>query len=169
MQVYIRIFLAFIHIYRNICMIPVINQLWPAGPADTRMHDRPARPTAFCWNQKYPRICGEKWYTGCVSRRRVRITPAYAGKRLFLHSSDYDCWDHPRMCGEKAAAESAKRAEQGSPPHMRGKVIAISHRSTILRITPAYAGVIPYRQACPAPAAAPRCPPPGWRPPLFRP
>ena len=41
-------------------MIPVINQLWPAGPADTRMHDRPARPTAFCWNQKYPRICGEK-------------------------------------------------------------------------------------------------------------
>ena len=30
-------------------------------------------------------------------------------------------------------------------------------------------GGIPYRQACPAPAAAPRCPPPGWRPPLFRP
>ena len=41
-------------------MIPVINQLWPSGPADTRMHDRPARPTAFCWNQNHPRICGEK-------------------------------------------------------------------------------------------------------------
>ena len=40
--------------------MPVINQLWPAGPADTRMHDHPARPTAFCWNQKYPRVCGEK-------------------------------------------------------------------------------------------------------------
>ena len=41
-------------------MMPVINQLWPAGSADTRMHDRPARPTAFCWNQKSPRVCGEK-------------------------------------------------------------------------------------------------------------
>ena len=41
-------------------MMPVINQLWPAGSADTRMHDRPARPTAFCWNQNCPRICGEK-------------------------------------------------------------------------------------------------------------
>ena len=60
MQVYIRIFLAFIRIYWNICITPVINQLWPAGPADIRMHDRPARPMAFCWKQNCPRICGEK-------------------------------------------------------------------------------------------------------------
>ena len=101
MQVYIRIFLAFIRIYWNICMIPVINQLWPAGPADTRMHDRPARPTAFCWNQNCPRICGEKhdlqlkgdWQVGSPPHVRGKelhlfqrvsgkgITPAYAGKR----------------------------------------------------------------------------------------
>lgn len=49
-----------IRIYWNICMMPVINQLWLVGPADTRMHDRPARPTAFCWNQNHPRICEEK-------------------------------------------------------------------------------------------------------------
>lgn len=48
--------------------MPVINQLWPAGPADTRMHDRPARPTAFRWNQKYPRVCGEKPAPHAITR-----------------------------------------------------------------------------------------------------
>ena len=102
-------------------MIPVINQLWPAGPADTRMHDRPARPTAFCWNQKYPRICGEKspasevtsggWglpphmrgKVACIGShfRRLGITPAYAGKSSIGGSPRSQHWDHPRICGEK--------------------------------------------------------------------
>lgn len=172
MQVYIRIFLAFIRIYWNICMIPVINQLWPAGPADTRMHDRPARPTAFCWNQNCPRICGEKMNAsvkaielrGSPPHMRGKgqlgqrlecgpgITPAYAGKRKACAKNAEMSWDHPRICGEKLSFLGGLTDGPESPP------------------PPAYAGGgIPYRQACPAPAAAPRCPPPGWRPPLFRP
>ena len=44
------------------------------------------------------------------------------------------------MCGEKAAAESAKRAEQGSPPHVRGKALHLFQRVSGKGITPAYAG-----------------------------
>ena len=60
MQVYIHIFFVIIRIYKNICIALVLGPLCLAGPAGTRMHDRPARPTAFRWNQKYPRVYGEK-------------------------------------------------------------------------------------------------------------
>ena len=160
MQVYIRIFLVFIHIYWNICMIPVINQLWPAGPADTRMHDRPARPTAFCWNQKYPRICGEK----PASRRSTagwigspphmqgkgggprayqcpwRITPAYAGKSHLHRKSLPAAGDHPRMCGEKSVIIDPVMLWSGSPPHVRGKGRRRVRQAGRAGITPAYAG-----------------------------
>ena len=35
---------------------------------------------------------------------RVRITPAYAGKRVFGVSLMFGFGDHPRLCGEKRAA-----------------------------------------------------------------
>ena len=124
-------------------MMPVINQLWPAGPADTRMHDRPARPTAFCWNQKYPRICGEKAAAESAKRAEqgspphmqgkgdikiinvhvARITPAYAGKSEDDLRYCQTCWDHPRICGEKESGLNGKGRTLGSPPHMRGKGI----------------------------------------------
>ena len=119
-----------------------MNQLWPAGFADTRMHDRPARPTAFCWNQKYPRVCGEKsfpWmvrlsFGGSPPRMRgkanqpqkggaaMRITPAYAGKSFCISLQVHYGWDHPRICGEKPAGEEPTFCPKGSPPRMRGKV-----------------------------------------------
>ena len=104
------------------------------------MHDRPARPTAFCWNQKYPRICGEKpsqkgcgsypagspprmrgkWYVEVIDVHVARITPAYARK------------------SETAADHST--AGSGSPPHMQGKEMpkGLVHRAA--GIIPAYAG-----------------------------
>ena len=81
--------------------------------------------------------------------RRLGITPACAGKRPPQSPPSGQSRDHPRICGEKLSFLGGLTDGPESPP--------------------AYAGVIPYRQACPAPAAAPRCPPPGWRPPLFRP
>ena len=146
-------------------MMPVINQLWPAGPADTRMHDRPARPTAFCWNQKYPRICGEK--AAAESAKRAEqgspphmrgkarpaaqgrlaggITPACAGKRrrpAFLLGGTQD---HPRICGEKMNASVKAIELRGSPPHMRGKGQLGQRLECGPGITPAYAGK---RKAC---------------------
>ena len=164
MQVYIRIFLVFIHIYWNICMIPVINQLWPAGPADTRMHDRPARPTAFCWNQKYPRICGEKspasevtsggWGlpphmrgkvpSAAVLAVSIGITPAYAGKSTAFWSHILQHKDHPRICREKGCVTFWFRNHSGSPPHMQGKGLRDVLVPKPLGITPAYAG----KRAC---------------------
>ena len=69
----------------------------------------------------HPRLCGEKpafpkcppVYRGSPPPMRgkveklsfipddVRITPAYAGKSLFLQCRLNPRWDHPRLCGEK--------------------------------------------------------------------
>ena len=124
------------------------------------MHDRPARPTAFCWNQKYPRVCGEKiisklslmcpWGSPPHMRGKEQhhpllpeqhgITPAYAGKSSGPTRKSTTNGDHPRICGEKFRAYAKIYNEWGSPPHMRGKVLAALMPTNALRITPAYAG-----------------------------
>ena len=124
------------------------------------MHDRPARPTAFCWNQKYPRVCGEKriknrdrgQYRGSPPHMRGKawlsgklycsfgITPAYAGKRQLRPIAYTSPWDHPRICGEKARLSRRSSPSQESPPRMRGKDRDLPKLSSDWRITPAYAG-----------------------------
>ena len=160
MQVYIHIFFVVIHVYENICTISVPAPLCLAGPADTRMHDRPARPTAFRWNQKYPRVCGEKKrcimssviHRGSPPRMRgkaacrtclyvaSRITPAYAGKSFFWRNGQPGNEDHPRVCGEKTGQRGVCRSTLGSPPRMRGKVLNLLVICVLMGITPAYAG-----------------------------
>ena len=51
----------------------------------------------------------------------TRITPACAGKRHHFCGSRNDHWDHPRVCGEKAAHWVASSTSIGSPPRVRGK------------------------------------------------
>ena len=68
------------------------------------------------------------------------ITPAYAGKSSLDHQSHQNFRDHPRLCGEKAAAWRKIKMEVGSPPPMRGKVILNEMQLNGARITPAYAG-----------------------------
>ena len=71
---------------------------------------------------------------------RLGITPACAGKS---HSS---LWitqvvkDHPRMCGEKLLGRPVSSREEGSPPHVRGKVSIKRDNAVLFRITPACAG-----------------------------
>ena len=72
--------------------------------------------------------------------KRVRITPAYAGKRCSFFLLLGFSWDHPRICGEKFNALPAELKAKGSPPHMRGKVGLKETQSSASRITPAYAG-----------------------------
>ena len=91
--------------------------------------------------EDHPRTCGEKSFNASVfqqslgspphmrgkatsSRKTpesVRITPAHAGKRRQFQPPKPSPVDHPRTCGEKTTGESAIVAEDGSPPHMRGK------------------------------------------------
>ena len=73
---------------------------------------------------------------GCLQR----ITPAYAGKRLFRHPFSSLKRDHPRLCGEKQVFLRYGHMFLGSPPPMRGKGLKSVREVFRHRITPAYAG-----------------------------
>ena len=68
------------------------------------------------------------------------ITPAYAGKRLYLTCVLAIPEDHPRVCGEKKVSVVMDFVQLGSPPRMRGKVDFYYFYCPDRRITPAYAG-----------------------------
>ena len=70
----------------------------------------------------------------------TRITPAYAGKSSISKREPYSFWDHPRLCGEKAAGNCTGASGAGSPPPMRGKDLLVVQPCTAHGITPAYAG-----------------------------
>ena len=92
-------------------------------------------------HEDHPRLCGEKQKasghqsrgkgspppmrgkaTSCgIADTRPGITPAYAGKSVFLSTSRAFCKDHPRLCGEKINFRMQLSAFPGSPPPMRGK------------------------------------------------
>ena len=111
----------------------------------------------------HPRVCGEKHrrhrcrlcalgspprMRGKEERRKpgkdpARITPAYAGKRLYEFQFVVLSQDHPRVCGEKPPLLLVVALELGSPPRMRGKVTTLIPLSNSIRITPAYAGKSP--------------------------
>ena len=71
---------------------------------------------------------------------RVRITPAYAGKRLYPAIKPFCDQDHPRLCGEKKWTATTQEKQSGSPPPMRGKAVTGVTAAVAGRITPAYAG-----------------------------
>ena len=113
-----------------------------------------------CHFQDHPRVCGEKhnrsYQQGlergspprmrgkalpkpCVPRR-VRITPAHAGKSSDRMITVADDKDHPRTCGEKCQELDIGFRVRGSPPHMRGKADHPEKRCPHQGITPAHAG-----------------------------
>ena len=69
-----------------------------------------------------------------------RITPACAGKTHWPWSYRGAARDHPRMRGEDQAAKTPRGAEQGSPPHARGRRPERRGDSPRAGITPACAG-----------------------------
>ena len=111
-------------------------------------------------DRDHPRTCGEKSavekiphfcigspphmrgkvYHILTTRKVKRITPAHAGKSLFLYIVKKIFKDHPRTCGEKSSQYRRKDMGRGSPPHMRGKVSKSHILAVIIRITPAHAG-----------------------------
>ena len=113
-----------------------------------------------CAGWGHPRVCGEKFFnvssvwslTGSPPRMRGKglqnlsrpcwygITPAYAGKSYEAFFSFCRRRDHPRVCGEKAAAAAPAHNQSGSPPRMRGKERQAWPASAAMGITPAYAG-----------------------------
>ena len=74
------------------------------------------------------------------SGEMLGITPAYAGKSCRCCRCSSCVWDHPRLCGEKAASVSPSSTSVGSPPPMRGKGEYTEEATKQSGITPAYAG-----------------------------
>ena len=116
-----------------------------------------------CWwmlRKDHPRLCGEKPVFRKQSQPhrgspppmrgkgvdcfyaalRVRITPAYAGKRFLRIRLESALRDHPRLCGEKHPLLPPPFHDIGSPPPMRGKARFMNLNNSAVGITPAYAG-----------------------------
>ena len=111
-------------------------------------------------HRDHPRVGGEKLeklvkgalLIGSPPRRRgkevadegiggiIRITPAWAGKRVFPISGQFLCRDHPRVGGEKSRVAPRSDPGTGSPPRGRGKVSSVSMCTRSPGITPAWAG-----------------------------
>ena len=75
-----------------------------------------------------------------VMQQFIRITPAWAGKRISYYPRYYRDVDHPRVGGEKAITSKMENLSTGSPPRGRGKDRVCSHGNGQSRITPAWAG-----------------------------
>ena len=86
-----------------------------------------------------PQVRGKQLFTGKLNSN-FRITPAGAGKTppkaRFIPLSQ----DHPRRCGENLSAGITRKSVLGSPPQVRGKLLAVSIVLCKPRITPAGAG-----------------------------
>ena len=67
-----------------------------------------------------PRMRG-KDPPGYRGRGPCRITPACAGKSRSLRMPGMACWDHPRVCGEKAACRTLSVGRKGITPACAGK------------------------------------------------
>ena len=72
--------------------------------------------------------------------RKIRITPADAGKTPYGATICPKLQDHPRGCGENIIPHSNVALLMGSPPRMRGKRFFARIRKKTPRITPADAG-----------------------------
>ena len=72
------------------------------------------------------------------------ITPAYAGQIVREKSTGNRTGDHPRIRGTNDIVLDAEVVNEGSPPHTRDKFQSRGQVLALWRITPAYAGQIPF-------------------------
>ena len=135
------------------CKFPI--RITPARAGKTGFTARSKRRTA-----DHPRACGENLpsvqiiHSPAGSPPRVRgkhhgcgafcpcdiITPARAGKTLGRQPAPCHRQDHPRACGENSTRGSCAAHPRGSPPRVRGKLLADNPELADRRITPARAG-----------------------------
>ena len=133
----------------------ILARITPACAGKSRCYS-----LAWRYIEDHPRVCGEKHDTfptlnldpGSPPRVRGKvayllednsrdgITPACAGKSRRIVPAVRVGEDHPRVCGEKRYGQNSKRAKEGSPPRVRGKVDDRHRVGQDIGITPACAG-----------------------------
>ena len=69
-----------------------------------------------------------------------RITPACAGRTLFISKRQVCCQDHPRVCGKDPLSHKHRNQFSGSPPRVREGRGNYTYKFIFFRITPACAG-----------------------------
>ena len=82
----------------------------------------------------------EKHFEDAVKICIRRITPACAGKTVFLVQMMKHHQDHPRVCGKNRQLGQNHVIYSESPPRVREKLNLDETDDTALRITPACAG-----------------------------
>ena len=97
------------------------------------------KKTKGCRVGSPPRVRG-KDHDPALSQHKLRITPACAGKSMWLMVIYTAPRDHPRVCGEKADCLTLSDSTWGSPPRVRGKGFLIFSAVRLAGITPACAG-----------------------------
>ena len=102
--------------------------------------EKSLQSTPQCLESGSPPHTRGKALGGVLDIERRGITPAYAGKSLFVIYYKRGGEDHPRIRGEKRTEYKHEILKRGSPPHTRGKVPATAMDLNELGITPAYAG-----------------------------
>ena len=110
--------------------------------------------------QDHPRACGEQFdeamqgfsntgssprvrgavYRAAVGTSGLGIIPARAGSRRQHRRSERAQRDHPRACGEQAAANMPHTSSVGSSPRVRGAVHGVTVVTFEVGIIPARAG-----------------------------
>ena len=73
-----------------------------------------------------PRV-QEKQLQYSINRKNWRITPACAGKTVFLVQMMKHHQDHPRVCGKNYYGDELRTSAVGSPPRVREKLVQFPH------------------------------------------
>ena len=141
--------------HKGLTLDNFVKRITPAPAGKTLL----GREVVTC-GEDHPRTCGENlnksalmyWREGSPPHLRgkllailydmccLRITPAPAGKTVYVLVCVFIRRDHPRTCGENPVVPESPMQCKGSPPHLRGKLLAILYDMCCLRITPAPAG-----------------------------
>ena len=96
-----------------------------------------------------PQVRGKLFFAFAIDLY-FRITPAGAGKTHVFPAKSRRWQDHPRRCGENKPSPMRSTARPGSPPQVRGKLLAVRLSPVLFRITPAGAGkTLKYILLCP--------------------
>ncbi len=114
--------------------------LWGLQDHPRTRGEKGSPQSQLCRGKGSPPHTRGKVHPAEAEHRRSRITPAHAGKSVFIRCGDTLRRDHPRTRGEKHFGYSVVQLFAGSPPHTRGKGSSSNATATSFGITPAHAG-----------------------------
>ena len=140
------------------CLARGRPRLIPACAGKTRP---PSKPDQL--GRAHPRVCGENYRVGAITRLiagsspRVRgkrdrrgdvlpgggLIPACAGKTEADNTVIPGLWAHPRVCGENVQDHTVACRVEGSSPRVRGKLFCPFNQVTFPGLIPACAGKTP--------------------------